>query len=55
VGLAQLIRFLIVKLTHLGLDLRFDIYVAFITNYSFSGRRRLRQQRDALDDRLRES
>jgi hypothetical protein len=39
VGLAQLVKFLVVKLTHLGSNPRFNIDVAFTTNYSFSGRR----------------
>ena len=55
VDLAQLVRFLVVKLTHPGLNPRFDMSVAFTANYSFSGRRRLRRQGDALGDRLRES
>jgi hypothetical protein len=55
VGLAQLIRFLVVELTHLGLNTRFDIRVIFTANYSFSGRRRPHRQRDALGDRLCES
>jgi hypothetical protein len=38
VGLIQLVRFLVVKLTHLGLNPRIDMCVAFITNYFFSGR-----------------
>jgi hypothetical protein len=38
VGLAQLTRFLVVKLTHSDLNLRFDMDVAFMTNYSFNGR-----------------
>jgi hypothetical protein len=55
VSLAQLVRFLVVELTHPGSNPRFDMGVAFITNYSFSGRRRPRRQRDTLGDRLRES
>jgi hypothetical protein len=55
VGLAQLVRFLVVELTHLGSNPRFDMGVVFIANYSFSGRRRPRRQRGALGDRLRES
>jgi hypothetical protein len=54
VGLAQLVTFLVVELTHPGLNTKFDISVAFTANYSFSGRRRLRRQRCALGDRLRE-
>jgi hypothetical protein len=38
VCLAQLLRFLMVKLTHLGLNHIFDMSVAFTVNYSFSGR-----------------
>jgi hypothetical protein len=38
VGLAQLVRFLVVELTHPGLNPRFDMSVAFTANYSFSGR-----------------
>jgi hypothetical protein len=38
--LAQLIRFLVVELTHLILNPRFDIVVVFMVNYFFSGRRR---------------
>jgi hypothetical protein len=37
VGLAQLVRFLVVKLTHPDSNHIFDISVAFTTNYSFSG------------------
>jgi hypothetical protein len=55
VGLAQLIRFLVVELTHTGLNFIFDMCVAFTANYSFGGRRRPCQQRCALGDRLRES
>jgi hypothetical protein len=32
---SQLIRFLVVKLIHTDLNLRFDMSVIFITNYSF--------------------
>jgi hypothetical protein len=39
VGLAQLVRFLVVKLTHPDSNPISDISVAFTTNYSFSGRR----------------
>jgi hypothetical protein len=49
------VRFLIVKLIHPGLNFRFDICVVFMINYSFSGRRRFRRRRDALGGRLRES
>jgi hypothetical protein len=55
VGLAQPVRFLVVELTHPGSNPRFDMGVTFTANYSFSGRRRPRRQRDALDDQLRES
>jgi hypothetical protein len=55
VDLAQLIRFLVVELTHPSLNPRFDIDVVFKANYSFSGSRRLHQQRDALSERLHES
>jgi hypothetical protein len=44
-----------VKLIHPVLNSRFDMSIIFIANYSFSGRRRLYRQRDALGDRLRES
>jgi hypothetical protein len=40
--LVQLIRFLVVKLTHPGLNPKFNMSVAFTANYSFSGRRRPR-------------
>jgi hypothetical protein len=33
VGLAQLVRFLVVELIYSGLNIRFDMSVAFITNY----------------------
>jgi hypothetical protein len=55
VGLAQLVRFLVVELTHSGSNPRFDMGVIFMANYSFSGRRRPHRQRDALGDRIRES
>jgi hypothetical protein len=55
VGLAQLVRFLVVELTHTGLNPRFGMRVVFTANYSFSGRRCTRRQRGALGDRLRES
>jgi hypothetical protein len=38
----QLVRFLVLELTHLDLNPRFDMSVVFTTNYSFSGMRRLR-------------
>jgi hypothetical protein len=30
----------VVELTHIGLNLRFDMSIVFMANYSFSGRRR---------------
>jgi hypothetical protein len=39
VYLAQLIRFLVMELTHSGLNPKFDMCVVFMTNYSFSERR----------------
>jgi hypothetical protein len=53
--LVQLVRFLVVELTHSGSNLRFKICVIFMTNYFFSGRQRPYRQRGDLDDRLRES
>jgi hypothetical protein len=44
VDLAQLVRFLVVELTHPGSNLIFDMSVTFMANYSFSRRRRSRQQ-----------
>jgi hypothetical protein len=55
VGLAQLVRFLVVELTHPGSNPRFDMGAVFMVNCSFSGRRRPRRQRAALGDRLYES
>jgi hypothetical protein len=55
VGLTQLVRFVVVKLTHTDSNSRFDMCVAFTTNYSFSGSRRSDRQRDTLGDRLRKS
>jgi hypothetical protein len=55
VGLAQLVRFLVVELTHPGSNPRFDMGAAFTVNCSFSERRRPRRQRAALGDRLYES
>jgi hypothetical protein len=55
VGLVQLIRFLVVELIHLNSNLRFDMVVVFMANYSFSGRRYPHRQQCALDDRFRES
>jgi hypothetical protein len=40
VGLVQLVRFLVMELTHPGSNPRFDMCVIFTTNYSFSERRR---------------
>jgi hypothetical protein len=54
VGLAQLVRFLVVKLIHSDLNTRFDMCVIFTANYSFNGRRRPHRQRDALHNRLHE-
>jgi hypothetical protein len=50
VGLVQLVRFLVVELTHSVLNPRFDMSVVFMTNYFFSGRRCPHQQRDTLAD-----
>jgi hypothetical protein len=44
VDLTQLVRFLIVKLIYLDLNLKFDMSVIFTINYSFSERRRPRRQ-----------
>jgi hypothetical protein len=55
VDLAQLVRFLVMELVHSGSNPRFDIDAVFTTNYFFSGRRCLHQQRDVLDDRLYKS
>jgi hypothetical protein len=38
VGLAELVRFLVVELIHPDSNFRFDMSVIFMTNYSFSGR-----------------
>jgi hypothetical protein len=40
VGLARLVRFLVIELTHLDLNSRFDMDVVFTVNYFFSGIRR---------------
>jgi hypothetical protein len=40
VELVQLVRFLVVELIHSDLNPRFNMYVIFTTNYSFSQRRR---------------
>jgi hypothetical protein len=42
--LTQLVRFLMVKLTHPDSNPRFDMNITFMTNYFFSGRRRPYQQ-----------
>jgi hypothetical protein len=55
VGLAQLVSFLVVELTHSCFNPRFNMSVAFIINYSFSEWRCPRRQRDALGDRVCES
>jgi hypothetical protein len=39
-GLAQLVRFIVLELTHTGLNHRFDMGIIFMVNYSFSGTRR---------------
>jgi hypothetical protein len=38
VDLVQLVRFLVVKLTHTCSNSRFDMNIVFMTNYSFNGR-----------------
>jgi hypothetical protein len=48
--LSQLARFLVVELTQPGSNFRFDMSVIFTANYSFSGMRHLRRQRDTLGD-----
>jgi hypothetical protein len=63
VGLAQLVRLLVVKLTHSCSNSRFDIgvvfmvnySVAFTINYSFSERRRSRRRQDVISDRFNKS
>jgi hypothetical protein len=40
VDLVQLIRFLVMELIYPGLNTKFDMNVAFMANYSFSGRQR---------------
>jgi hypothetical protein len=47
-GLAQLVRFLVVELIHSDLNTKFDIDVIFTINYSFSVRWCFRRQRDTL-------
>jgi hypothetical protein len=44
VGLAQLIKLLVVELIQPDLNPKFDMGVAFTANYFFSERRRPRQQ-----------
>jgi hypothetical protein len=53
--ISEVVRFLVVELTHPDLNPTFDMCVIFTVNYSFSGRWCPRRQRDALGDRLRES
>jgi hypothetical protein len=53
--LVQLIRFLVVELTHPGSNPIFNIDVTFMTNYSFSRRRRPRRQRVTLGGRLHQA
>jgi hypothetical protein len=36
VGLAHMVSFFVIELTHLDLNFKFDIVVAFMINYSFS-------------------
>jgi hypothetical protein len=55
VTLVQLVRFLVVKLTHSGSNHIFDMGAIFMANYSFSRRRCPRRQRGDLGDRFRES
>jgi hypothetical protein len=55
VRLAQLVRFIVVKITHPDSNTRFNMDVPFTINYFFSGRRRLRRLRYALGDKLCES
>jgi hypothetical protein len=54
-GLAQLVRFLVVELIHPASNFKFDMGIVFSVNYSFSDRRHPYRQRDALDGQLRES
>jgi hypothetical protein len=54
-NLAQLVRFLVVKLTHLGSNFIFGMSIVFTPNYSLDGRRHYCRQRDALGDRFCES
>jgi hypothetical protein len=55
VGLAQLVRFLVVELTRLGSNPRFDMSVVFTANYFLVGGDISVNKQDALGDRLRES
>jgi hypothetical protein len=55
VGLAQLVRFLVVELIYSDSNSRFDMRVIFTVNFSFSERRRPHRQRDNLGDRLHKS
>jgi hypothetical protein len=61
VGLAQLVRFLVVELIHSDSNSKFNICVVFTANYSFSGKsmrvcvHRSEYGRGALVDRLHES
>jgi hypothetical protein len=48
VSLLQLVRFLVVKLTHSYLNHKFDMSVIFTANYFFGGRRHLHRQRDVF-------
>jgi hypothetical protein len=52
---AQLVRFIVLELIQPDLNIRFNMCVIFMTNYSFSMKRCLRRQRDAFGDRLCES
>jgi hypothetical protein len=49
-GLAQLFRFLVMKLNYPDSNSRFDMCVIFMTNYSFSRMRHFYLQRVALGD-----
>jgi hypothetical protein len=55
VGLAQLVRFLVVELNYTCSNPKFDMSVTFTANYSFSGIRHLCRQRCALGDRFHKS
>jgi hypothetical protein len=55
VNLTQLVRFLVIELTHPDSNPGFNMNVIFIVNYSFSGMRRPHRQRDDLDDQLHKS